>query len=67
MLTKTDLKLIGELMDDKLGSQLEPIKKDIMQIRKGQKIIVNFFDHEYLELRKGIELIEAHLNLHSKN
>lgn len=41
------------------------VKKDIIQIRKDQKIIVNFFDHEYLELRRRVERIEEHLNLQS--
>lgn len=43
--------------------ELTPVKDDIAQIRKDIKTIVNFFDKEYLELRKRIERIEKHLNL----
>lgn len=52
---------------DPVKMDISTIKRDVVQIRKDQKSIVNFFDHEYLDLRKRIELIEEHLNLHSKN
>ena len=38
-------------------------KKDIVQIRKDQKLITNFFDREYLDLRERVERIERHLGL----
>lgn len=69
MLTKTDLVEIGKLLDDrlekKLNSKLSPLKDDIAEIRKDQKLIVSFFDKEYLDIRKRVEKIEAYLKLSS--
>ncbi len=61
-------------VESKTGSVIEkavtPIKKDMQtlksdmtRIRKDIKTIVNFFDTEYLDLRKRVERIEEHLNL----
>ena len=61
MLTKSDLKHIDEIVTKRIN----PIKEDVIEIRKDIKTIVNFFDNEYLELRKRIERIEEHLNLSS--
>ena len=63
MLTKNDLASIGKLLDERLDKKLEPIKEDIIQIRKDQKIIVRFFDKEYLDLRKRVEKIETYLKI----
>ena len=71
MLSNDDLKKIGEVVDrrieEKVGpiieKQLRPVKEDISHIRKEIKVIVGFFDREYLDLRKRVERIEAHLNL----
>src|SRR3989344_6243637 len=38
-------------------------KVDITHIRKDQKIIINFFDNAYLDLRGRIERIENYLKL----
>lgn len=46
-----------------IKEELSPVKEDIAQIRKDIKTIVNFFDNEYMELRKRVERIEKHLNL----
>ena len=48
---------------DDLKKELDPVKKDITSIRKDQKVIVSFFDNEYLELRKRVERLENHLSL----
>lgn len=67
MLTDSDLKKIGSLIDVRVGdivdNKLKPIKADIAEIRKDVKGIVAFFDSEYLGLRSRIERIEEHLNL----
>ena len=71
MLTDSDLKKIGNLIDEKLESKLEekletklkPIKEDVESIRNDQKTLINFFDKEYLELRKRVEKIEKYLKL----
>ncbi len=56
MLTKTDLKLI----DQTVTRRIKPLKDDVVKVRKDIKIIVNFFDHEYLDLRKRVERIKEH-------
>lgn len=63
MLTKTDLKDIDLVVSKRIRQELNPVKKDVIQIRKDQKTIISFFDNEYLELRKRIERLEHHLNL----
>lgn len=47
--------------------KLKPIKDDIVQIRKDQKLIVRFFDREYLDLRKRVEKIESLLKIAEVN
>lgn len=67
MLTKTDLKDIGNLLDERLDKQFKikfkPIKSDISKIRKDIDVIISLFDREYINLRQRIERIEEHLNL----
>lgn len=63
MLTKTDIKILDGMFDRKL----KPIKDDIVQIRKDQKLIVRFFDREYLDLRKRVEKIESLLKIAEVN
>ncbi len=57
------LEKFGVSVDKKLEMRLKPIKKDILEIRKDMKTIVNFFDREYLELRNRVERIEEYLKL----
>ena len=59
MLTKSDLQQIDRLLEKRINT----VKEDVAQIRKDVKIIVNFFDKEYLALRKRVERIEEHLRL----
>ena len=77
MLTKDDIKNIDSIVTKRIRSELNPvksgisnitndilsIKKDIVQVRKDQKIIVNAFDRDYLDLRERIERLESHLEL----
>lgn len=63
MLTKTDLKQIDTIVTIRINNAVKPIKQDTVQIRKDIKIIVSFFDREYLELRKRVERIEERLHL----
>ena len=50
-----------------LKDEIRPLKEDIQKIRADQKTIITFFDKEYLELRKRVELIENHLGISSRN
>ena len=74
MLTNTDLGKIGNIVQKEsrkiVQKEFSPVKKDIKtiksdisQIRIDIKVIVSFFDREYLELRKRVERIEEHLGL----
>jgi len=78
MLTQSDLKNIKELIEpvntkvgdlDKKVTSLEKdiktIKKDASQTRKDVKVLIAYFDREYVELRKRIDKIEEHLGLTS--
>jgi len=79
MLTKQDLSQIQQVVHKEVQNEtrkivqeeLRPLKKDVStlkedvaEIRKDVKTIVRFFDREYLELRKRVERIENHLDLH---
>lgn len=66
MLSKSDLKQIQQVVQKEnspIVRDIKTIKSDVSQIRKDIKTIVNYFDREYLELRKRVERIEEHLNL----
>jgi hypothetical protein len=67
MLTKTDLSHIQKIVNAEskkvITQELKSIKEDVSQTRKDTKTLVNFFDKEYLELRKRIERLEKHLQL----
>ena len=43
--------------------EFQSIKKDIKKIKNDQKLIVNFFDSEYLTLRARVERIETVLSI----
>jgi hypothetical protein len=74
MLTKDDLNQIGNILNNALNTKLEPVKKDITilkkdvsQTRKDVKVLIAYFDREYVDLRRRIEAIEQHLGLSNKN
>lgn len=48
-----------------LAKDFKTLREDVSKIRKDIGTIVNFFDNEYLELRKRVERIEHHLKLPS--
>ncbi len=61
-----DIKQISELLDQKLTpiqKDINVIKKDLSEIRNDVKVLIAYFDREYVNLRKRIELIEEHLNI----
>lgn len=67
MLTKSDLTQIQKIVNSEtkkiVAQELKPIKEDVIHIRKDIKTIVNYFDREYLQLRKRVERLENHLHL----
>jgi hypothetical protein len=68
--TKADLKGLLTKEDAKKFStknDIKVIKQDLTKIRKDIGTIVGFFDREYLDLRKRVERIEEHLDLHPTN
>lgn len=77
MLTKTDLKSIEKVIDNRLDSKLGPIKKDVKHIyhkvdiiekdvkklQKDLKTTSNFLDVENLKTVKRVKIIEEHLGI----
>ena len=67
MLTKSDLSQIQKIVNTEskkvITQELKPIKEDITHIRKDIKTVLNYFDREYLQLRKRVERLENHLHL----
>lgn len=60
MLTKDDLAAIDNLI--KKGNN--SVKKDLKKYIKDElKKVVNFFDRDYLKLKKRVDKIETHLEL----
>jgi len=48
---------------DEFKEEIKLIKKSLKNIEKDQKLVVNFFDDEYLKLDKRITQVETNLNL----
>lgn len=72
MLTKSDLSQIRKAVKEELANhptktdlakELRPIKDDMAHVRKDIKVIVSFFDREYLELRRRVQIIEQHIGI----
>ena len=70
-LTKSDLKQIGNVVDERLEVKLElklrPIKKDIRYIKKTASVLVGRSDREETQLKKRVSRIEHHLALPEEN
>ena len=66
MLTKNDLKEIAKLIEP-INKDIKTLKKDMAQTRNDIKVIISYFDREYVELRKRIDRIEEHLDINSSN
>ncbi|MEK7159883.1 MAG: hypothetical protein AAB702_00165 [Patescibacteria group bacterium] len=70
MLTNNDLQQIGEVIDERLGKRLNPIEKDIKDVKKRVKkiektvdVMIDQFDGEIVRTQKRVSRIENHLNL----
>lgn len=46
-----------------IKADIKTLKADVTKIRKDTGVIVDFFDREYLDLRKRVTRIEEHLGL----
>jgi predicted nucleic acid-binding Zn-ribbon protein len=73
MLTKDDLNQIKKIVEpiqkdiNTLNKDMSTLKKDVAETRKDVKVLIAYFDREYVELRKRIDRIEEHLGLSDKN
>ena len=78
MLTQDDLRAIGKIIDTKLGSLDTKLTKRIdsldNKINRGFKsvdrkldVIINYFDHQDINIRKRLNRIELHLGLLTLN
>lgn len=70
MLTKDDLKEIGRVVKSQIQTELEPIKKDLTDVKKGVRkiekttdVMIDMFDVADVKLQKRVTRIEEHLNL----
>ncbi len=70
MLTKNDLSQISGLLDSRLDIKLEPIKKDIKDIKRdvsklkrNQDTMLDLLDKEQMQQRKRIIRLEEHTGL----
>ena len=63
MLTKTDLKAIGNLFDNKFDEKFKPLGKKINKIQKTLDHTIDFFDHEVIDLKARVKVLEDHPNL----
>lgn len=63
MLTKNDVKQIGKVLDERLDKKIYPLQKDIKQMKKDLKTVINVFDIEILDMRSRLLRIEKHLDL----
>jgi len=74
MLTKDDFQQIRGIVReevqaeirieiDPLKSDVKTTKKDASKIRQDVDTLIDFFDHEYVELRQRVENIESHLGI----
>jgi hypothetical protein len=70
MLTKNDLNQISGLLDERLDTKLEPIKKDIKVLKSGlsklqktQDTMLDLLDKEQMQQRKRIVRLEEHVGL----
>lgn len=68
-----ELKQIAELLDkrlnpidqklDGLQKDIRVAKKDLAETRNDVKVLISYFDREYVNLRKRIEAIEERLGI----
>lgn len=56
-----------EMRIEGLEDDMNKIQKNISRIQKDQKMIINFFDHEGLNLRNRVEYIEKILKIVPKS
>lgn len=56
---------IKKTVPQMIEKALKPIKRDIKSLKRGQDIIISFFDRDSLELRSRVDRIERHLKLPS--
>lgn len=66
MLNKTDLKQIGDLLDERLKRELKPIKDHLSKIDDTLEIMLRLIRHDYQKiesLESRISRIESHLKL----
>lgn len=72
MLTQSDLQAIGKiigsletkmsLFERKLGSLEKEINRGFKSVDKKLNVIIDYFDHQDIDIRKRLNRIEAHLS-----
>jgi|GEM_PF-4379368 len=66
MLTSQELHQIQEIFQKEMLSinkDLKIINKDLGETRNDVKVLISYFNHDYVNLRKRIEVLEEHLGI----
>lgn len=66
MLTSQELHQIQEIFQKEMlpiNKDLKIINKDLGETRNDVKVLISYFNHDYVNLRKRIEVLEEHLGI----
>ena len=53
--------ILNTVIDKRIEPRFKILEKEVRKINRGNKIVVNYFDHAYLDHDKRIRQIETHL------
>ncbi len=74
MLTQSDLRAIGKIIDDKLNpleakltkkisAQGQKTDRGFKSVNRKLNVIIDYFDHQDIDIRKRLDRIELHLGI----
>ena len=63
MLTKSDVNLIGAILDDRLEKKGVATKKDIQRIEKKFDKLFDFLDKDYIKVKQDVREIQSTLHI----
>jgi predicted mannosyl-3-phosphoglycerate phosphatase (HAD superfamily) len=63
MLTKKDINIIRQVVNEEIVSELKPIRKKINKIDKKLDKTIDFFDVHELKLVEEVRIIQKHVGL----
>lgn len=63
MLTKKDINIIRQVVNEEIVSELKPIRKKINKIDKKLDKTIDFFDVRELKIVEEVRIIQKHVEL----